>query len=83
MFLVQNVLQIKNELEELFDKACESTNFNFADEICDNYLDYEISIDYLHDLKEEKNVDLLSIVEQVGCYYDEDEESYDIEANSE
>lgn len=69
----------KNELEELFDKACESTNFNFADEICDNYLDYEISIDYLHDLKEEKNVDLLSIVEQVGCYYDEDEESYDIE----
>ena len=69
----------KNELEELFDKACESTNFNFADEICDNYLEYEIDLGYINDLKEEKNVDLLNIIEQVGCYYDEDDESYSVE----
>lgn len=44
----------KEELEELFDKACESTGFNFAYEICNDYSTYQIDIDYLHELKEEK-----------------------------
>ncbi len=68
----------KEELEELFDKACESTGFNFADEICNDYLTYQIDIDYLHELKEDKNVDLLSIVEKI-CYYNEEDGAYDVE----
>lgn len=44
----------RKELEELFDKACESTGFNFAYEICNNDSTYQIDIDYLHELKEEK-----------------------------
>lgn len=70
----------KEELEELFDKACESTGFNFAYEICNDYSTYQIDIDYLHELKEEKNVDLLSIVEGIG-YYNEEDGTYDIEYN--
>lgn len=68
----------KEELEELFDKACESTGFNFAYEICNDYSTYQIDIDYLHELKEEKNVDLLSIVEEI-CYYNEEDGAYDVE----
>ena len=68
----------KEELEELFDKACESTGFNFAYEICNDYSTYQIDIDYLHELKEEKNVDLLSIVEGIG-YYNEEDGTYDVE----
>lgn len=70
----------KEELEELFDKACESTGFNFAYEICNDYSTYQIDIDYLHELKEEKNVDLLSIVEEI-CYYNEEDRTYDVEYN--
>nr|DAU59221.1 MAG TPA: hypothetical protein [Crassvirales sp.] len=70
----------KEELEELFDKACESTSFNFAYEICNDYSTYQIDIDYLHELKEEKNVDLLSIVEGIG-YYNEEDGTYDVEYN--
>lgn len=70
----------KEELEELFDKACESTGFNFAYEICNDYSTYQIDIDYLHELKEEKNVDLLSIVEKIG-YYNEEDGTYDVEYN--
>ena len=70
----------KEELEELFDKACESTGFNFAYEICNDYSTYQIDIDYLHELKEEKNVDLLSIVEGIG-YYNEEDGTYDVEYN--
>lgn len=70
----------KEELEELFDKACESTGFNFAYEICNDYSIYQIDIDYLHELKEEKNVDLLSIVEGIG-YYNEEDGTYDVEYN--
>ena len=70
----------KEELEELFDKACESTGFNFAYEICNDYSTYQIDIDYLHELKEEKNVDLLSIVEEIG-YYNEEDGTYDVEYN--
>jgi len=70
----------KKELEELFDKACESTGFNFAYEICNDYSTYQIDIDYLHELKEEKNVDLLSIVEGIG-YYNEEDGTYDVEYN--
>ena len=70
----------KEELEELFDKACESTGFNFAYEICNDDSTYQIDIDYLHELKEEKNVDLLSIVEEI-CYYNEEDEAYDVEYN--
>ena len=70
----------KEELEELFDKACESTGFNFAYEICNDYSTYQIDIDYLHELKEEKNVDLLSIVEGIG-YYSEEDGTYDVEYN--
>ena len=70
----------KEELEELFDKACESTGFNFAYEICNDYSTYQIDIDYLHELKEEKNVDLLSIVEEI-CYYNEEDGTYDVEYN--
>lgn len=68
----------KEELEELFDKACESTGFNFAYEICNDYSIYQIDIDYLHELKEEKNVDLLSIVEEIG-YYNEEDGTYDVD----
>lgn len=68
----------KEELKELFDKACESTGFNFAYEICNDYSTYQIDIDYLHELKEEKNVDLLSIVEGIG-YYNEEDGTYDVE----
>lgn len=70
----------KEELEELFDKACESTGFNFAYEICNDDSTYQIDIDYLHELKEEKNVDLLSIVEEI-CYYNEEDGTYDVEYN--
>lgn len=70
----------KEELEELFDKACESTGFNFAYEICNDYSTYQIDIDYLHELKEEKNVDLLNIVEGIG-YYNEEDGTYDVEYN--
>lgn len=70
----------KEELEKLFDKACESTGFNFAYEICNDYSTYQIDIDYLHELKEEKNVDLLSIVEGIG-YYNEEDGTYDVEYN--
>lgn len=70
----------KEELEELFDKACESTGFNFAYEICNDYSTYQIDIDYLHELKEEKNIDLLSIVEGIG-YYNEEDGTYDVEYN--
>lgn len=70
----------RKELEELFDKACESTGFNFAYEICNDYSTYQIDIDYLHELKEEKNVDLLSIVEGIG-YYNEEDGTYDVEYN--
>ena len=70
----------KEELEELFDKACESTGFNFAYEICNDYSTYQIDIDYLHELKEEKNVDLLSIVEGIG-YYNEEDGTYDVDYN--
>lgn len=70
----------KEELEKLFDKACESTGFNFAYEICNDYSIYQIDIDYLHELKEEKNVDLLSIVEGIG-YYNEEDGTYDVEYN--
>lgn len=70
----------KEELEELFDKACESTGFNFAYEICNDYSTYQIDIDYLHELKEEKNVDLLSIVEGIG-YYNEEDGTYNVEYN--
>lgn len=70
----------KEELEELFDKACESTGFNFAYEICNDYSTYQIDIDYLNELKEEKNVDLLSIVEGIG-YYNEEDGTYDVEYN--
>ena len=69
----------KEELKKLYDKACESTDFNFSEEICDKYLECTISLDYLHELKEEKNVDLLSIIESVRCYYDDDEESFIVE----
>ena len=68
----------QHELERLFDKACESTGFNFVEEICNDYLTYQIDIDYLHELKEERNVDLLSIVEKI-CYYNEEDEAYDVE----
>jgi len=68
----------RDELKELFDKACESTHFDFANEICREYLEYNIYLDYLVELKEEKNVDLLSIVEQV-CYYDEEEETFNVD----
>ena len=68
----------KEELEELFDKACESTGFNFADVICNDYIIYQIDIDYLHELKRGKNVDLLSIVEGI-CYYNEEDGTYDVE----
>lgn len=68
----------KEELEELFDKACESTGFNFVDEVCNDYLTYQIDIDYLYELKEERNVDLLSIIEKV-CYYNEEDGAYDVE----
>ena len=70
----------KEELEELFDKACESTGFNFAYEICNDDSTYQIDIDYLHELKEEKNVDLLSIVEKI-CYHNEEDGTYDVEYN--
>ena len=70
----------KEELEELFDKACESTGFNFAYEICNDYSTYQIDINYLHELKEEKNVDLLSIVEGIG-YYNEEDGTYDVDYN--
>ena len=68
----------KEELEELFDKACNYTDFNFVNEICNDYSTYQIDIDYLHELKEEKNVDLLSIVEEI-CYYNEEDGTYDVE----
>ena len=51
----------KEELEELFDKACESTKFNFVDEICNEYLDDTIGLDYLNDLNE-KNLILLNML---------------------
>lgn len=70
----------KEELEELLDKACESTGFNFAYEICNDYSTYQIDIDYLHELKEEKNVNLLSIVEGIG-YYNEEDGTYNVEYN--
>ena len=70
----------KEELEELFDKACESTGFNFAYEICNDDSTYQIDIDYLHELKEEKNVDLLSMVEEI-CYHNEEDGAYDVEYN--
>ena len=66
----------KEELEDLFNKACNYTSFNFVDEICNEYLDNTIGLDYLNDLNEKKNIDLLDIIESVRCYYDDDEESY-------
>ena len=42
----------KEELEELFDKACNYADFNFVNEICNEYLDNTISLDYLNDLNE-------------------------------
>lgn len=69
----------KEELKELFGKACESTGFNFVNEICNEYLDYTIGLNYLNDLKEKKNINLLDIIKSVRCYYDEDEESYIVE----
>lgn len=60
----------KEELEKLFDHACETTNFNFTEELCGRSKEYTISIDYLRDLKDEKNINLLDIVEK-ECNYDE------------
>lgn len=62
----------QHELEKLFNNACINTNFDFKEELCDEYEVDSINIDYLYELKEEKNIDLLSIVEKNHAYkYDD------------
>lgn len=62
----------QHELEKLFNNACINTNFDFKEELCDEYGVDSINIDYLYELKEEKNIDLLSIVEKNHAYkYDD------------
>lgn len=57
----------QHELEKLFNNACINTNFDFKEGLCDEYGVDSINIDYLYELKEEKNIDLLSIVEKKSC----------------
>lgn len=64
----------QHELEKLFYNACKNTEYNFKEEICDDYGINYINIDYLQELKEERNIDLLSIVEKNHDY--EDNESF-------
>lgn len=54
----------RSELKELFNNACKNTKFNFAEEICSEYLNYNITLEYLQDLKEKMDIDLLSIVKK-------------------
>ena len=46
----------QHELEKLFNDACKNTDFNFKDELCDEYGVDSINIDYLYELKKEKNI---------------------------
>lgn len=63
----------QHELEKLFNNACKNTEYNFKEEICDDYGINYINIDYLQELKEERNIDLLSIVEKHHDYNDANE----------
>lgn len=54
----------RSELKELFNNAYKNTKFNFAEEICSEYLNYNITLEYLQDLKEKMDIDLLSIVKK-------------------
>lgn len=61
----------KDELERLFYNACKNTGYNFKEEICEDYGVNYINIDYLEELKEERNIDLLSIIEKHHDYEDD------------
>lgn len=56
------------ELNELYNKAKENTEFNFEEELCNDYGVNSIGIGYLQLLKEINNIDLLSVAEKVYDY---------------
>lgn len=68
----------RSELKELFNNACKNTKFNFAEEICSEYLNYNITLEYLQDLKEKMDIDLLSIVKKECSNYEEDTKTFQL-----